>query len=236
VFGLAGYAATHHVPVAGAGQTPGYDPTASHRISASTGSVTGAHSGQPAGSAALVVAFLGDDYTAGAGGSAPAKRFSTILSARLGLAEQNFGVAATGYAKAATGGGDYAARIAAVVAAHPDVVIISGGRNDVRDLPATVAAHARQLFSALHARLPSATVIAVAPWWGDSPPRAALAPVAAAIKTAVQSAGGRYLDLPDPLRGHPEWMADAADPNDAGYAAIAAALQPAISAQLPARS
>jgi lysophospholipase L1-like esterase len=45
--------------------------------------------------------------------------------------------------------------------------------------------------------------------------------------------GGTYLDIPDPIHGHPGFMADAADPNDRGYAAIAAALEPQLALLLP---
>jgi hypothetical protein len=44
-----------------------------------------------------VVAFLGDDYTTGAGASSPAKRFSTLVSQQLGVVEKNFGIAGAGH-------------------------------------------------------------------------------------------------------------------------------------------
>ena len=229
VLPFAGYAALHKTPVVNAGQVPdgpaeSVQPSDSVRAASSVADTATSHQ---------VVAFLGDDYAAGAGASAPAKRFSTILATQLGFTEANFGVNRTGYARVSDAGGDdYDTRVAQVVAAKPTVVIVSGGRNDVIADDATVAAHARQLFADLHSRLPQATIIAIAPWWGDSKPRAALATVAADVKSAVEAAGGTYLDLPDPLFGHPDWMADDADPNDQGYAAIASSLQPAIAAQL----
>jgi lysophospholipase L1-like esterase len=55
----------------------------------------------------------------------------------------------------------------------------------------------------------------------------------AAIEDGVTAAGGTYLDLEDPIHGHPGFMADLADPNDDGYAAIAAALAPELEPLLP---
>jgi lysophospholipase L1-like esterase len=181
------------------------------------------------------VAFLGDDYTAGTRASTTSARFSTLVSTALDLTERNFGVAGSGYANP-RGGGDYQSRVGRVVAAKPDVVVVSGGRNDVIDDPDTVASNASDLFAELHARLPHAVLVAVAPFWGDSPPRPLLATIAASIKSAVLAVGGRYMNLPDPLRGHPKWMADQADPNDAGYAAIAKAIKPVLAASLPPRA
>ena len=48
----------------------------------------------------------------------------------------------------------------------------------------------------------------------------------------MQAADGHYLAVPDPIHGHPQDMSDGADPDDAGYAAIAAALTPKIRAVL----
>jgi len=182
----------------------------------------------------LVVAFLGDDWTAGAGASSTGKRFSTVVSRQLDLAERNFGGEGSGYAKSGPNAGTYRRRIAAVVAADPDVVVVSGGRNDRADSASTAAEAARKLFATLHDELPDAMLIAVAPFWGDSDLPAELAALSTAVKQAVTKAGGSFVDVDDPIHGHPEYMADDADPNNRGYAAIAAAVTPLIGALLPA--
>jgi lysophospholipase L1-like esterase len=180
-----------------------------------------------------VVAFLGDDWTAGIGASSTGKRFTSLLAARLGIVERNFGVNGTGYAKSSDSGGPYSSRVDAVVAAAPAVVVVSGGRNDTSDDPATAAAHARALFATLHAKLPDAVLVAVAPFWGDSDLPPEMTALGAAVKQGVTDAGGTYVDIPDPIHGHPSFMADAADPDDQGYAAIASALEPQLALLLP---
>jgi lysophospholipase L1-like esterase len=181
----------------------------------------------------LVVAFIGDDWTAGTGASSHKHRFTTVVSHDLHLTERNFGADGTGYAKATSSDGDYTERVADVVAAHPDVVVVSGGRNDNSNLLATVASRARSLFDDLHAKLPKATIVAVAPMWGDSDKPGEVVAIGQAVKSAVTAAGGKYLDIADPIHGHPGFMADAADPDDDGYAAIAAAVAPKLKALLP---
>lgn len=184
-------------------------------------------SGQP------VIAFLGDDWTLGAGASSRAARFTSVLCAELHAQQRNFGVDGTGYAKSSAAGGPYSSRVEAVVAADPQVVVVSGGRNDRSDSPATAAERAAELFARLHAKLPDAALIAIAPFWGDSDQPPEIVTLGHAVERAVDRAGGVYLDIPDPLHGHPSFMADDADPNDKGYAAIAAALAPQLAPLVP---
>ena len=217
VFALGGYVITHADSVPRAGEILG-SPTLA------TVSTTSSPAPHPKESPPPVVVFLGDDYTSGSGATATSARFTTVLCAALGATEVNLGAAGTGYAKTASAG-DYLTRVARVVAAKPDVVVVSGGRNDVTDDPDTLATDARQLFAELHDKLPAAMIIAVAPFWGDSDPGSDLETVRTSVRQAAKAAGATFLDIPDPLHGHPEWMADQANPNDAGYAAIAAALE-----------
>jgi lysophospholipase L1-like esterase len=214
-------------PVAAAGTTPvptktskppglGVDATSTSRAPAS-----------------LLIAFVGDDWTAGIGASGKAKRFTSLVAQQLGVAQRTFGVTGSGYAKPGIDGTTFAGRVAEVVAAKPDVVVVSGGRNDASDSPATAAADARQLFATLHRKLPDAVLIGVAPFWGDSDLPPEMIQLGHAVDAAVTAVGGTYLDLPDPIHGHPSFMADDADPNDRGYAAIAAALAPELQPLLP---
>jgi len=173
-----------------------------------------------------VVAFVGDDWTAGTGASSNAKRFTTLVSKSLGFTERNFGADGTGYAKTSSDAGDFASRVRDVAAAHPDIVVVSGGRNDNTNSLDTVSSRTHALFDALHEQLPHATLVAITPWWGDSDTPTQVTAIGQAVKQAVTSVGGSYLDIPDPIHHHPGFMADAADPDDDGYAAIAAAIEP----------
>lgn len=226
VFAVAGYVMTHDGSAADSAATPGYTAPTLTPSSA----VTDASSDSPA---AATIAFLGDDWTGSLGAGSTDKGFVAAVGAALQVPVRAFAVPGGGYAKSSPQGQTYADLVAAVIAAHPRVVVVSGGRNDVGDYAPTLQQAATGLFAALHQALPQAVLVAVAPWWGDSDHPATLAPVTAAVQAAVGAAGGHYLGEPDPLHGHPDWMADAADPNDAGYAAIAAALAPQLRRLLP---
>ena len=237
VLGGVVYLLTHNPTVPEAGQTPGYTPSAGLPTSAvASGSSSGSSTPAPTGSASFsssadaasstLIAFVGDDYTHGVGSSGPATTFPQLVSAALKVPVKTFYSDDAGYAKAGSSGQAYADLVSAVVAAHPSIVVVSGGRNDRADDPNTLTSKAAALFAALRAGLPAAKIVAVAPWWGDSAHPAVLGQVDTAVSAGVVAAGGTYLDIADPLFNHPEWMANDADPDDQGYAAIAQSLEP----------
>lgn len=234
VFGAAGYVVHASDPVRGGGRALPVPSTEAVNGSEAPGSTPASTPGSTDTAGRGTIAFLGDDWTAGVGASTSGKRFSSLVAASLGLQERNFGVDGTGYAKSSAAGGSYEKRVSDVVASHPDVVVVSGGRNDTSDDTDTLSSAIDTLFTTLHRKLPDATLIAVAPMWGDSDKPAALAPVTSAVQSAVDLVHGHYLKVADPIHGHANYMSDEADPDDTGYAAIAAALTPRIQALLPA--
>jgi len=179
-----------------------------------------------------VVAFLGDTYAAGGGATSRTMRWSSLVATDFGWTEQNFGIGSTGYSTGGTlpGGTPYTARVAALVATSPSIVIVVGGRADVdvNNQAAQIKAAVTATFTALRAGLPTATIVAESPLWASTKPPAMLAQVAADVKAAVTAVGGRYLDIGQPLVGTPANIGpNPALPNDAGYAALAAAFEAA---------
>jgi lysophospholipase L1-like esterase len=240
VFGAAVYVIANNKAPARHGSAAGSNAARQTPIgstSTSTGTITEPSLGVDPTSAVAgpppVIAYLGDDWTSGDGASAKSLRFTTLLTEQLHADERNFGVAGTGYAKSSPDGGTYSSRVNAVVAADPQIVIVSGGRNDQSDDAQTAGAAAKALFAKLRAKLPNAVLIGVAPFWGDSDLPPEMVSLATAVNKGVTDAGGSYIDIEDPIHGHPNFMADDADPNDKGYAAIADALEPQVALLLP---
>jgi acyl-CoA thioesterase-1 len=230
------YVIVHKDPVQGAGDTPGYSAPASSPVTttpATASSSTRSSSRSATAPAAARVVFLGDDYTLGVGASSPSNSWTTLVADTLHLAPTIVGESGAGYAKHSARGKTYASLVDKVVGAKPDLIVVSGGRNDVSDDPDTLRTAAKALFAELHSKLPEATLLAIAPWWGDSPHPNSLDPVDGAVRSGVQAAGGTYLEPGDPLAGHPSFMADDAHPNDKGYRAIADTDGAAIAARLP---
>jgi acyl-CoA thioesterase I len=239
-----GWTLAHDDSVPHAGQTPGYTlsaspsapvPTVSGTASSSTSSnpsaSTSSSAPPPSSSSAahtIRVTMLGDDWALGVGSSADATPWPQQVAKRLGVLVTTVGAAGSGYAQQSGDGRTYSTLVDKVVQSHPDVVVAVGGRNDVGDDAATLRQGATSVFGELHRRLPDATLLAVAPFWGDSTHPDKLGPVDSAVRSGVTSANGTYLDLPDPLAGHPSWMDDTAHPNDRGYQAIATAMTKAL--------
>jgi len=203
---------------------------------ASTPPIASATSAPPSASATTtapplpVVAFLGDDFTSGAGATSQATRWTSLVAAHYGWDEKNFGVAGTGYSTGGTAGGTpYTARIAALVATAPSIVVVTGGRFDIESTngPTKIKAGVTATFTALRAALPNATIIAESPVWPLTKAPATLALVAADVKAAVASVHGRYVDIGQPLFGLSADIGPHALPNDAGHAALAKAFETA---------
>ena len=99
-------------------------------------------------------------------------------------------------------GNDYDALVQQVIDAKPDMVVVSGGRNDKTDDHNTFANAAKDLFSTLAEKLPDAKIVAVKPFYGDSALPDSMSFVVDDVKSAVEAAGGTYLDLRDPIYNH----------------------------------
>ncbi|PZS29905.1 MAG: SGNH/GDSL hydrolase family protein [Pseudonocardiales bacterium] len=173
----------------------------------------------------LVAAFVGDSYTVGFGASDLSHRWSTLVAQHFGWTEKNFGIGGTGYAAAAPA---YPTRIPAVAAVNPEVVIVSGGFNDliqgVTDIQFQQAAY--MTFALLRSALPRARIVAIRPFYPASPPTPRVPVIAEAVRQAVTAVGGIYLDIGSPLAGQTADMSiDQIHPNDTGYRSLADAVE-----------
>ncbi|WOP17570.1 SGNH/GDSL hydrolase family protein [Raineyella sp. LH-20] len=175
--------------------------------------------------------FLGDAYTTGTGSDGT--RWTTLVAERMGWDEVNLGHDGTGYVTSVTGdlakkycGLDrcpsYGETVDDVVAAKPDIVVVSGGRVDgTRKVSSAAAA----LFADLSSKVPAARVIVVAPFFDDDPVPAWLTAQASALEAAAAEAGVDYIDAGQPLTGHSELLSgDGVRPNAQGHGALADAV------------
>lgn len=187
--------------------------------------------GAPDSAAGPVAVFIGDDYTAGAGSTAPANRWTSVVAARLGWTEVNLGFAGTGYLKGDPARGSYIESIPDVVAANPAIVIISGGRHDVGEPQAEAKLAMTAFLNELRAALPAPKIVVVSPVWDDDPRPADLTVLATDLLAAAAATSGMgYLDIGQPLVGRADLVSDGIHPNDAGHLALADATVAALTA------
>jgi lysophospholipase L1-like esterase len=177
-----------------------------------------------------IVAFLGDSYAFGTGASTQSKRWADLVSLKQGWVEKNLSDNSTSYSTVgAPGSTSYQARLGAVVATGAQIVVVSGGRNDAGVAATQFSADVRATFAGIHAGLPRARIIVVSPTWGNDPAPQRLTDLISIVKAEANRAGATYLDIGEPLFGQSSMMdADGWHPNDAGYAAIAAAVERAL--------
>lgn len=171
-----------------------------------------------------VVAFLGDSYSKGIGASTNGKRWTTLVSAAMGWSELNLAEGGSGYTTTYLGQKtDYSIKLDVITAAQPDIVVVSGGRNDYEAGTASITgAVALSLFEAIKANAPQTKLIVTSPIWDATEPPADFATLIDGVKSATASAGGRYLDIGEPLANNPVMLdLDGLHPNDSGHRAIA---------------
>ncbi len=188
----------------------------------------------------VLASFIGDSYAQGVGASVQANRWINIVAKANGYTPVNLGRGGTGYLATSDVNGCGLAfcpnylRMVADIPPKTQVVIVSGGRNDVgaylRDA-AEVNAAVESTFEAVRRAFPDAEIIAVGPADTDEPTDPVLA-IDRAVRRAAEGVGARYVSMLVPPVLSPELLsADGVHPNDAGHAAIAARY---LSAILPA--
>lgn len=185
------------------------------------------------GQSAPIVVFLGDSYTAGVGASDKALGWASLVGEAEGWRVRNLARGGTGYAARVTGEaapaacgrdecpafGEMAREGASLV---PDIVIVSGGRNDIGQTP--VDADVADFFDTLSAAYPGSRIYVTDVLWHDQAPDA-VQELSRVVEADAQRVGAVWLDIGQPLAGDSGLFApDGVHPNDAGHEAIAQAV------------
>lgn len=112
---------------------------------------------------------------------------------------------------------------------NPDLIIIEGSSNDFGQPNSELLSATVDALAILRSEFPSVEIIGLSTVWSESDPPAQLADVNSQVEQAVTAVGGYYLDIGQPLGGHPELMQDDdVHPSTAGQKVLAAAIQSAI--------
>ncbi|MDJ0467304.1 SGNH/GDSL hydrolase family protein [Rhodococcoides fascians] len=124
------------------------------------------------------MAFLGDSYSKGIGASSNGKRWTTLVSAAMEWSELNLAEGGSGYTTTYLGQKtDYSIKLDVIAAAQPDIVVVSGGRNDYEAGTSTiVGAVAASLFESIKSTAPNADLIVTSPIWDSTNPPLTLRP------------------------------------------------------------
>ncbi len=176
------------------------------------------------------VVAVGDSIMKGHGLTA-AQAWPALMAAQDGWRLDNLACDGAGFLTVGNDsdcGDTFAGLVKKAAALHPRTVIIEGSSNDFGQSDTDLLPETVSLLAQLRAALPNAQIIGLSTVWGDTAVPAQLTDVNAQVRTAVEKVGGRYLDIGQPLSGHPEWMqSDDIHPTAAGQLAIFGAVQTA---------
>jgi len=171
-----------------------------------------------------IVVFYGDSYTLGTGASNAEHRWSTIISGERGWTEVNPSVNGLGFVHHRA---DLPEDIVdQVIAARPDIVIVTLGLNDNFSMPdraADIRGAITADFTRIRASLPSARVVVVEPFWYTDDRPDSVQEIIGWVRSAASGIDADYVSGASHwLDGHPEWKADdGLHPNDEGYRVLA---------------
>ncbi|MET4098095.1 acyl-CoA thioesterase-1 [Agrococcus sp. UYP10] len=176
---------------------------------------------------APLAVFIGDSYTVGTATPISGAGFPAMLGELRGWRVENPAIAGTGYSTgradgtcASSGCQSYIGVLPRAVDADPDILVVSGGRNDLQR--AHVEEAVTTFYATVRRQLPDARLIVTSPLWDDSPTPDALLALREHVAAAAENAGAEYLDLGDLFLDRPDLIAyDDLHPNEEGLALIA---------------
>ncbi|MEW2355364.1 SGNH/GDSL hydrolase family protein [Spirillospora sp. NPDC029432] len=151
---------------------------------------------------APVVFALGDSYTVGIRGIKPEGAYAAETARTLGWQIVVAGQARTGFANDGGTGETFSSLFGQQLAWRPapDMMLVSGGHNDVRMRPEAITQRARALLEGVRKRWPRTQLVLMGPMWGGDP-----GPKALMVRDALRDVAA-ILRIPfiDPLSG--KWI------------------------------
>ena len=171
-----------------------------------------------------VVVAIGDSIMEGHGLSAGQAWVATIAK-QDDWRFTNLASDGSGFLKPGDEGDTFADQARAAIALHPAIVILTGSSNDLGESNDALATATNATIRQLRAALPSARIIAISAVWGATAVPAQLADIDRQVQAAIAAVGGEYVNIGQPLSGHPELMqSDAVHPTAAGQQLLASSV------------
>ncbi len=179
----------------------------------------------PSATTHLRVVTVGDSLMSGYGLSR-SKAWPDLLAKDEHFSLVNLACGGMGFVVAGDCGTPYSGFIPAVIALDPDLVIIESSSNDFGELAADIDQSTLETMQQLRDGLPDVPIVALSTIWNDDLELPEDVDVTSlALQSAATATGATYLDVGQPLAGHPELMQfDDVHPTAAGQRAIATAV------------
>ncbi|MEN2740714.1 SGNH/GDSL hydrolase family protein [Microbacterium sp. X-17] len=170
------------------------------------------------------IVTIGDSLMSGYGLSA-GDAWPDLIAASDGAWIADLACAGMGFVADGDCGTTYAGMIPAATAIAPDVIIIQSSDNDSLENPGDVYRATLDTINSLRGALPNTRLICLGTLWSDTDIPEDVQMTTAAIQTAAAQAGCEFVDIGQPLAGHPEWyQEDEEHPNSIGQQLLASAI------------
>ncbi len=156
----------------------------------------------------LRVVTVGDSLMSGAGLTL-GEAWPDLMAAHARLALTNLACGGMGFVVDGECGTNYAGFAPAVAALQPDLLIVESSSNDFWQDTDDIRSNTAATVAELHEAAPAAHIVGLSTIWNDEsdiPDDNAV--TSQALQDAIDAVGGTYIDVGQPLLGHPEWLQD----------------------------
>ena len=181
------------------------------RVSAPTTHATPslAPAASPTPSAAPIrIVTLGDSLMSGSG-LEYGEAWPELLGQREGVSVTNLACGGMGFVVSGECGTSYAGFSPAIAALQPELIIVQSSSNDFWQDPDDIRADTDDTVIQLRDAAPDAAIIGLSTIWNDDPDVPEdTATTSDALRDAVDSVGGTFIDVGQPLAGHLDWLQD----------------------------
>lgn len=177
----------------------------------------------------LRVVTLGDSLMSGAG-LPRGEAWPDLLAERDEVSVTNLACGGMGFVVAGECGTPYAGFSPAVAALQPELIIVQSSSNDFWQDADEIRADTDDTVVRLHEAAPDARIVGLSTIWNADPEVPGdTVTTSDALRVAVSSVGGTFVDVGQPLAGHPDWLqVDDIHPTARGQKAIEQAVVSAL--------
>lgn len=156
----------------------------------------------------LRVVTIGDSLMSGYN-LPPEEAWPVLLGDRAHLALTNLACPGMGFVVQGGCGTTYAGFVPAVAALQPQLVVVESSSNDFWEDGDEIRSDTSDTVSQIHNAAPDARIVGLSTIWNDDPDVPDDTAVTSdALRDAVDEVGGTFIDVGQPLVGHPEWVQD----------------------------
>lgn len=156
----------------------------------------------------LRVVTVGDSLMSGAGLDL-GEAWPDLMASRSHLALTNLACGGMGFVVDGECGTAYSGFAPAVAALQPELLIVESSSNDFWQDADDIRSATSSTVDELHEAAPGARIVGLSTIWNDDPDVPDdTALTSDALRDAIDAIGGTYIDVGQPLVGHPEWLQD----------------------------